>query len=73
IIDMGPEAGEGGGRIVAQGAPSQIARQRKESHTGRVLGDFLRTRTALEEQRGGEDDETEPRKRRASGARRLRA
>ena len=73
IIDMGPEAGEGGGRIVAQGAPAQIARQRKQSHTGRVLGDFLRVRTAPSELRGGEDDEAEPRKRRASGTRRLRA
>ena len=46
IIDMGPEAGEGGGRIVAQGTPAQIARRKKESHTGRVLEVFLRDRTA---------------------------
>jgi excinuclease ABC subunit A len=45
ILDMGPEAGEGGGRIVAEGAPAQIARRRKRSHTGRVLDDFLRERT----------------------------
>jgi excinuclease ABC subunit A len=45
ILDMGPEAGAGGGRIVAQGAPSQIARDARHSHTGRVLGDFLRERT----------------------------
>jgi excinuclease ABC subunit A len=45
ILDMGPEAGEGGGRIVAQGAPAEVARRRKESHTGRVLHDFLRERT----------------------------
>jgi len=45
ILDMGPEAGEAGGRIVAEGAPAQIARHRKRSHTGRVLDDFLRTRT----------------------------
>ena len=45
ILDLGPEAGEGGGRIVAQGAPAQIARRRKHSHTGRVLEDFLRQRT----------------------------
>jgi excinuclease ABC subunit A len=45
IIDMGPEAGEGGGRVVAQGAPAQIARRKKESHTGRVLEEFLRERT----------------------------
>src|SRR5262249_2081744 len=46
IIDMGPEAGEGGGKVVAQGTPAQIARRKKESHTGRVLEGFLRDRTA---------------------------
>ncbi|HEY0766510.1 MAG TPA: excinuclease ABC subunit UvrA [Steroidobacteraceae bacterium] len=45
ILDMGPEAGDGGGRIVAQGAPAQIARRRTRSHTGRVLDGFLRERT----------------------------
>jgi excinuclease ABC subunit A len=36
IIDMGPEGGEGGGRIVAEGTPEQIAAVR-DSHTGRFL------------------------------------
>jgi excinuclease ABC subunit A len=36
VIDLGPEGGEGGGRIVAQGTPEQIARH-KRSHTGRFL------------------------------------
>ncbi len=45
IIDLGPEAGDGGGRIVAQGAPAAIARRRAKSHTGRVLDEFLRQRT----------------------------
>jgi excinuclease ABC subunit A len=45
IIDLGPEAGPGGGRIVAQGPPAQIARRRKRSHTGEVLAQFLRERT----------------------------
>ncbi|MBS0581359.1 MAG: excinuclease ABC subunit UvrA [Proteobacteria bacterium] len=44
IIDMGPEAGEGGGRVIAQGTPAQIAQRRKQSHTGRVLDEFLRER-----------------------------
>jgi len=48
ILDMGPEAGDGGGRIVAQGTPAQIARRREQSHTGRVLADFLRERTRSE-------------------------
>lgn len=38
IIDLGPEAGEGGGEIVCQGTPEQVARN-KRSHTGA----FLRT------------------------------
>ncbi len=45
IIDLGPEAGPGGGRIVAQGPPAQIARRRRYSHTGQVLEAFLRERT----------------------------
>jgi excinuclease ABC subunit A len=45
IIDLGPEAGPGGGRIVAQGPPAEIARRRKRSHTGEVLAQFLRERT----------------------------
>ena len=36
IIDMGPEGGEGGGRIVAKGTPEQIAAVR-DSYTGRFL------------------------------------
>ncbi len=36
VIDLGPEGGEAGGRIVAQGTPEQIARNKK-SYTGQVL------------------------------------
>ena len=49
ILDLGPEAGDGGGRIVAQGPPAQIVRRRRHSHTGRVLDEFLRERTRREE------------------------
>ena len=49
IVDMGPEAGDGGGQIVAQGAPADIARKKKQSHTGRVLEEFLRDRTKAKE------------------------
>jgi excinuclease ABC subunit A len=45
ILDMGPEAGDGGGRIVAAGTPAEIARRKAHSHTGRVLDKFLRERT----------------------------
>jgi excinuclease ABC subunit A len=36
IIDLGPEGGEGGGRIIAEGSPEEIARN-KASHTGEYL------------------------------------
>jgi excinuclease ABC subunit A len=36
VIDLGPEGGDGGGRIVGEGTPEQIARN-KRSHTGRFL------------------------------------
>jgi excinuclease ABC subunit A len=40
IIDMGPEGGNGGGRVVAEGTPEQVAKV-KESHTGRFLKEAL--------------------------------
>ena len=36
VIDLGPEGGEAGGRIVAEGTPDAVARAR-DSHTGRAL------------------------------------
>ena len=44
IIDLGPEGGDGGGRIVAQGAPEAVA-ENKASHTGRYLKHALETRS----------------------------
>jgi excinuclease ABC subunit A len=40
VIDLGPEGGEGGGRIVAQGSPEQVARNKK-SYTGQSLARAL--------------------------------
>jgi len=40
IIDLGPEGGEGGGRVVAQGPPEQVARTKK-SYTGQALARVL--------------------------------
>jgi excinuclease ABC subunit A len=40
VIDMGPEGGEGGGRIVAEGTPQQIA-ENLHSHTGHWLARVL--------------------------------
>jgi excinuclease ABC subunit A len=36
VIDMGPEAGQAGGQVVAQGTPEEIA-DIPASHTGRYL------------------------------------
>jgi len=40
IIDLGPEGGQGGGRVVAQGTPEQVARTKK-SYTGQALARVL--------------------------------
>lgn len=40
IVDMGPEGGSGGGMVVAEGTPEQIAAV-SESHTGKFLRDIL--------------------------------
>jgi excinuclease ABC subunit A len=40
VIDLGPEAGSAGGRIVAQGTPEQVALV-PQSHTGRYLREVL--------------------------------
>jgi excinuclease ABC subunit A len=39
-VDLGPEAGDAGGRVVAQGTPEDIAAV-EESHTGRYLRPLL--------------------------------
>ncbi|MFI4905640.1 MAG: excinuclease ABC subunit UvrA [Steroidobacterales bacterium] len=46
IIDLGPEAGAGGGRVVAAGPPAAIAARQARSHTGAALARFLRERAA---------------------------
>ncbi|HEX8853723.1 MAG TPA: hypothetical protein VF754_09565, partial [Pyrinomonadaceae bacterium] len=40
VIDLGPEGGSGGGRLVACGTPEEVARARK-SHTGQALRPLL--------------------------------
>ncbi len=39
IVDLGPEGGDQGGRVVAQGSPEQLCRG--DTHTGRILAEFL--------------------------------
>ncbi len=45
VIDLGPEGGDGGGRIVAEGTPEQVAANRA-SHTGRFLAPLLKSAEA---------------------------
>jgi excinuclease ABC subunit A len=40
VIDLGPEGGDGGGRIVAEGTPEDVAKN-KESFTGQYLKEVL--------------------------------
>ncbi len=40
LIDLGPEGGSGGGQIIAEGTPEQLAKQHV-SHTGRFLAPLL--------------------------------
>jgi len=48
IIDIGPEGGDGGGRIVAEGTPEDVARN-EASHTGRYLAPMLKPRRVAAE------------------------
>ena len=41
IIDLGPEGGSGGGEIIAEGTPEQVAKVKK-SHTGHFLKPLLK-------------------------------
>jgi excinuclease ABC subunit A len=44
IIDLGPEGGEAGGRVVVQGPPEGMMESRPTGHTAKVLNDFLKDR-----------------------------
>ncbi|MFQ3622375.1 MAG: excinuclease ABC subunit UvrA [Acetobacteraceae bacterium] len=58
IVDLGPEGGDGGGRVVAEGTPEEVA-SNPASHTGRFLAPVLA--------RDGAALAPSPRRRRASG------
>jgi len=44
IIDLGPEGGAAGGRLVVQGPPEDLVAAGQVSHTATVLRNFLKTR-----------------------------
>ncbi len=45
MIDLGPEGSDGGGRLVAEGRPEDIAKM-AESYTGQYLAGLLKRRPA---------------------------
>ena len=53
VIDMGPEGGDAGGRIIAQGTPEDIARV-KESYTGAYLRGVLGRRAVRSKKQAAE-------------------
>jgi excinuclease ABC subunit A len=57
IIDLGPEGGEHGGRVVAVGTPEEVARSRR-SHTGQVLRPLLNGRLSLNGRKNGNGQQT---------------
>jgi excinuclease ABC subunit A len=61
LVDLGPEGGAGGGRIVAQGPPETVAQSTGRSHTARVLREFL------EERRPKSAGDAAPRRARRAG------
>lgn len=54
IIDMGPEGGAGGGRVIAQGTPEEVA-EVQESYTGQALARlFAREKQRREDRHSGQ-------------------
>ncbi len=49
LIDLGPEGGDAGGRIVAEGSPEKVIAMKNGSHTALALSSFLRDRMAVAE------------------------
>ena len=45
IMDLGPEGGDGGGRVIATGTPEQVASV-PESYTGQYMAQYLGIRTS---------------------------
>jgi excinuclease ABC subunit A len=51
IIDLGPEGGDGGGEIVAQGTPEDVVKV-KRSYTGQFLTPVLGRRQLVKRKKG---------------------
>ncbi|HXN76812.1 MAG TPA: excinuclease ABC subunit UvrA, partial [Gemmatimonadaceae bacterium] len=59
IIDLGPEGGVGGGRVVAMGRPEDVAKV-EDSHTGRWLAPLLERRMEISARIGSARADIEP-------------
>jgi excinuclease ABC subunit A len=59
LIDMGPEGGEQGGKIIATGTPEQVARN-AQSHTGRFLARVLHANGQAKRQPNGASKTSRP-------------
>ncbi|MBN1130691.1 MAG: excinuclease ABC subunit A, partial [Chitinispirillaceae bacterium] len=57
VIDLGPEGGGNGGRVVAEGTPRQVAKQRKRSFTGEYLRRYWGEKSGDRKQKTGEGRE----------------
>ena len=55
VIDLGPDGGDAGGRVVVEGTPEKVARSRK-SHTGKALKESLLRRKETARGRAGSKD-----------------
>jgi excinuclease ABC subunit A len=67
LIDMGPEGGDQGGKIIATGTPEQVARN-TQSHTGRYLTRALNANGQAKRQPNGASKSTSPSATIANGA-----
>jgi excinuclease ABC subunit A len=67
LIDMGPEGGDQGGKIIATGTPEQVARN-VQSHTGRFLARVLNANGQAKRQPNGTSKTTGPSATIANGA-----
>ena len=58
MIELGPEGGAAGGKVVAQGPPLRVARRKRKTHTSRALSEHLQARVTSPQppagQRAGE-------------------
>jgi excinuclease ABC subunit A len=67
LIDLGPEGGDQGGKIIATGTPEQVARN-TQSHTGRFLARALNANGQGKRQGNGASKSTGPSATIANGA-----